>query len=158
MSGNEFITLLGLTWDDDEVQRFLAKYGLAKKKPKLSPYSGAGYLTNKRLGLDITFRDEQDVPVKSKDYDEGTLVLTNIRMYGEGSTQGYEPFDGEFPHGLKGNFGLKEVQARLGKPAEAKKDVAMARWDLKGHAVFINFDKDHKLIRSAAVQLPVAAK
>ena len=82
-------------------------------------------------------------------------MLTHICMYGEGSSQGYASFPGKFPHGLQKEFGLKEVQARLGRAAKGNKAVAMHRWDFKDYALFIHFDAEHKRIRSVAIQLPV---
>ncbi len=158
MNANDFVKLLGLTWDDALVQQFLAEYGLAKRKPRIDPNSFAGYLINKKLGLNATFRDEQDVTFRLRDYDEGELVLTNVRVYGEGSTQGYAPFQGEFPHALEPEFGLKEVEVRLGKPAAANPAIALGRWDFKDHCLAVIFDKAHKRICSVAVQLPVAGK
>lgn len=155
MNGDDFIPLLGLTWDDPEVQKFLSVCGLGKKKPRIDPDSFAGYLVNKKLGLDATFKDEDEVTFRKRDYEEGELVLANVRMYGEGSTQQYAPFPGKLPHGLKKEFGLKEAQAQLGKPAATTKAIALARWDFDDHCVAIVFDKDHKRIRNVAVQLPV---
>ena len=78
--------------------------------------------------------------------------------YGDGNTKRYEPFEGELPHDLKKEFGLKEVQARLGKASAANKAIALGRWDFKGYCLAIIFDKNHKQIRQIAVQLPVDSK
>jgi hypothetical protein len=158
MDGNDFIALLGLTWEDKDVQRFLAEFGVAKKKPKIDPDSLAGYLVIKKSGLEIAFKDEHDVTFRRTDYDEGDLVLANIRMYGDGNTKGYAPFEGELPHELKKEFGLKEVQARLGKASATNKSIALGRWDFEGYCLAIIFDQNHKHIRQIAVQLPVDVK
>jgi len=149
------VTILGSTWDDDEVQRYLAKYGF-KKKPAQKSDSVNAFLSSKKLGLDITFKDEQHVEHGKKNYEEGALVLVNVRMYGEESAMGYEPFKGELPHGLRLEFGLSEVRSQLGKaPAWTDKATAKARWDFKGYCVFVTFDKPQKQIRSLSVQLPI---
>ena len=155
MNANEFIPLLGMIYDDEDVKRFLTGCGITKK-PKMKQDSSDAYLVNKKLGLDITFTDERDVEVTSREYQDGALVLSNIRMYGEGSSLNYQRFNGELPHGLSFDLGLLEVQAKFGrKPSAANKNLGITRWDFKTYCLFINFDKTFKRIQSLAIQLPV---
>jgi hypothetical protein len=158
MNGDDFIELLGLTWDDKEVRRFLATYSLGTKKPRIDPDAFVGYLVNKKAGLEVTFQEEDDVTYRRKDYDEGELVIVNIRMYGKGNRLGFAPFADELPHGVQHDFDLKAAQKKLGKPSAVNKAVALARWDFKDHCLFIIFDQSHKEIRNVAVQLPVDDK
>jgi hypothetical protein len=155
MNADDFVLLLGLTYDDDEVKQFLAACGITKK-PKVRRDSFDAYLVNKDFGLDITFTDERDVDIRPREYDDGALVLTNIRMYGEGSTQGYKKFTGNLPHGLNFDLGFKAVRAKLGsKPTREDKESASARWDFGTYCLFIDFDKLYERVRSIDLQLPV---
>src|SRR3990167_3315016 len=144
MNEDEFITLLGKTFNDEKVKEFLAACGI-KKQPKLGHGDMDAYLENEKKGLEIVFRDERHLDVKSEEYEEGSLVLWNITMYGDDET--FKRFEGNLPLGLKFNFGLKETKSKLGKkPAWEDSDLGEARWDFKGYCVFITFDEEFKEI------------
>src|SRR3989304_5970724 len=110
MNGDEFITLLGKPYTDEKVQAFLAAGGI-QKQPKLPRGDMDAYLENKKNGLEIVFRDERYLDVKSEEYEEGALVLWSITMYGDDET--FKRFEGNLPLGLKFNFGLKETKAKI---------------------------------------------
>lgn len=157
MSGTNLTRLLGSTFEDDDVQRFLKDCGVSvSKRPTKKLGSSNAFLSNKKRGVDITFKDEADVEFRKHDYDDGDLVLVNVRMYGAGSNMGYEPFTGELPYGLTLEDGLPEVRTRLGKaPAWSDKSTSKSRWDFKDHCLFVSFDKQYKRIVSLSVQLPL---
>lgn len=153
MNGDEFIPLIGRTTDDNRVKKFLSSCGI-KKQPKLVPGEMDVYLDNPKLGLEIAFRDERYLDVKSEEYEEGSLILWNITMYGD--DEDYERFQANLPLGLEFKFGLKEVKAKLGKkPAWEEKEMGDARWDFDGYCVFITFDEEFEEILNIAIQLPV---
>lgn len=80
MNANEIIPLIGLTADDQKVKDFLVACGM-KKKPRLKKGEESAYLTNEKQGIEITFGDERELELQG--YEEGALVLWNVRMYGE---------------------------------------------------------------------------
>ena len=155
MKGDDFIPLLGLTSDDAKVKSFLGSCGI-NKQPKLKRGELTAILENKKLGLEITFRDERylDVRPKEKEYEEGALVLSNVRAYGEGDAN-FEKFQGELSHALKFEFGRNETEAKLGKPADESEFFPLLRWDYDGHCLFVRFNKQLSEIREASVQLPI---
>jgi len=154
MKGDNYISLLGRTSDDPEVKTLLTESGITKP-PKLKRGDLDAYAVNKKLGLEIIFRDERYLDVKSQEYEEGALVLWNVAMYCE--SENMESYPGELPIGLKCNLGRKEVVTKLGKkPAWEDKESGDARWDFPGYCLFITFDSQLKKIRNLGVQLPLA--
>lgn len=152
MNGDALIKLLGLTYDDERVKLFLDECKI-KKKPKLPHGDLDAYLENEKLGIEFTFTDERYLDVKSKEYEDGSLVLSNICLYGDDET--FNRYAGDLPLGLKFDFGLKETKSKLGEPAWENKDMGLARWDFKDYCVFVTFDEEFKEILDVAVQLPV---
>jgi len=123
------------------------------KEPKLPHGELDTNLGNVKMGIEIAFRDERYLDVKTREYDDGALVLWNVAMYGDDPK--YQRFPGDLPHGLQFNHGRKEVEAMLGKPAVVNKETRSARWDLEDHCLFVDFDSKFKEILNLAVQLPV---
>jgi hypothetical protein len=153
MNGDEIVALLGLTSDDTRAKAFLSACGI-NKEPKLKRGELDTNLGNVNMGIEIAFRDERHLDVKSREYEDGALVLWNVAMYGDDPK--YQRFPWDLPHGLHFSDGRKEVEANLGKPAVINKDTRSGRWDLKSHCVFVDFDSKYKEILNLAVQLPVA--
>ncbi len=154
MSSDEVIPLLGLTSEDERVKKFLAACGITKL-PKLKSDETDIIVANKKLGIEITLVDEDDLDVKSQEYEEGSLVLSNVRMYGDDHPS-FHRFKGELPHGLKFEIDRKKAQSKLGKkPGWDNKDLISARWDFKTHCVFLTFDEKYSKIRVCDIQLPV---
>ena len=154
MNGNEFIKLLGLTSDDEKIRKFLSDFGITQK-PKLKKGDFDAIVMNEKLGIEITFTDERYLDVKSNDYEEGALVLSNVRMYGDGNDT-FKLFSPELPLGLRFDLNRKEAFEKIGqKPARDNKETAKARWDFKNYCLFLTFDKKYSKIRIVAVQLPL---
>ena len=152
----KFISLLGLTSEDEQVKAQLLAYQITKS-PKVKRDDTTDILVNNKLGIEFTFRDEYFLRIRLRDYEEGSLVLSNIRMYGEGHKT-YKPFTGDLPHGLTLKFDREQVEAKLGqKPGWERAESRTARWDFKDHCVFVTFDSQSNRIRSMDVQLPVMA-
>lgn len=153
MNGDDIIKLLGLTSTDKKVIAFLGDCAI-KKQPKLKHGDMDAYLENTKLGVEIVFRDERYLDIKTQVYDEGSLVLFNIAMYCDDDN--FSRFDDDLPLGLEFGFGLKEVNAKLGKkPAWQDDDMGDARWDFKGYCIFITFNEKFTKIQNLAVQLPM---
>src|SRR5688572_16363292 len=98
MTTKELISLLGKTSVDPSVTAFLAANGITKT-PKLKSDDDTAIVKNPKRGLEITFDDERFLDVPSNEYDEGALVLSNVRMYGD-EIEGFKRFPGELPYGL----------------------------------------------------------
>jgi hypothetical protein len=151
MNANDCIQMLGKTSDDPAVNAFLASVGFTKPL-KIPRDDFHAYVSIKKLGLEITFIDEAHLREKARNYDEGSLVLINIRFY-SGRRSAFKPFRGELPHGLQFDFGLKECVKKLGKPAWEGEEVSNVLWDIKGHSVYVSFDNDYKIIYTISLQL-----
>lgn len=152
--GNNLISLLGLTSEANEVRAFLAASEISRKpKPKRGDVTDV--LLNHDLGLEITFRDEANLDVRSRDYEEGALVLSNIRMYGKGHSV-FKPFPGELPMGLSLDQKPEEARATLGEPTRQNPQGTFFRWDRPGFVVFLRTDSNRERITEVAVQLPMA--
>jgi hypothetical protein len=155
MNGDDLIPLLGKPYGDPALDAFLKSLAITKA-PKRKRGDDTVVLGNERLGVEITFRDEQCLDVRSVAYMEGDLVLSNVRLYGPGHAR-FAAFAEVLPLGLRFDLSSAEVERRLGgKPAWADRDLAKSRWDLAGYCVFVTFEKQGSGIRSVAVQLPVA--
>ena len=154
MKGKDFIPLLGRTADDPLVKEALEKFGIAKT-PRLERGRTVAYAVNEKKGIDFTFEDERMLDLPLREYEEGALVLVNIRFYAEG-VEGYRQYRGELPYGLKFEMGWKEALALIGKkPAKEDSDLAIERWDFKGHCLFLEFNEKGTKIRTVALQTPV---
>ena len=154
MNGNDFIGLLGLTSDDDQIKALLGSCGITVKPKIEEPDDETAIVENKTLGLEITFDDERYLAVKSREYEEGALVLSNVRMYGEGNDT-FRSFKGNLPYGLLFGSNRQTAEATLGaKPAWVKRDGTYARWDFKTHCEFLGFGESDTL-GEVDVQLPV---
>jgi hypothetical protein len=144
--------LIGKASDDTEVVKFLRACKF-KKPPKAARNQTRAYLTGHALGIEVTFEDEAELDDLPEEFDEGTLVVFNIRMYG-GEDENYSKFDGELPYGLNFDMDFKKVRVLLKKPAFKGKEMPTARWDYDGYCLFIRFDRKWEQIRAVSVQLP----
>lgn len=153
INANEFTSLLGITSDDQGAKELLKQFKITKE-PKLKGDDFTAIVLNHSLGIEITFRDERFVEVSFQEYEEGALVLWNIRMYGPGH-QLFKPFTGVLPFGLTFGMSRKEAGEKMGrKPAWESKDPAKARWDFEKHCAFLAFDKA-KGLHIVSLQMPV---
>jgi hypothetical protein len=155
MTGDDMIPLLGKAYGAPTLAAFLKAMGIVKA-PKLKRGDDTAVLANEQFGVEITFRDERSLDVKSTAYTEGDLVLSNIRLYGPGHSR-FAPFAGALPLGLKFDLDQAETAQRLGhKPAWSDRELCKSRWDLDGYCLFVTFEKKGRGIRNLAIQLPVA--
>lgn len=157
MTANQFIQLLGQPSGNDEVKAFLSVCGIPKAlRMKKGDITVA--IPNKKLGIDVTLRDERYLDVRSQSYEEGALVLSNVNMYGSGHPT-YRCFEGELPLGLTFAMDRSKSLQQIGKnPSWQNKDFTLARWDLGAYCLFLSFDKKGQRMTEVAVQLPVSQK
>jgi len=154
MKDDRFVLLLGRTSDDPSVVEFLKAHDI-EKRPKLDKGLFDAILLNHKKGLEITFTDERHLDVKSDKYEDGDLVLSNIRFYGEGHKT-FKPYTGPLPLGLSFKLDRKSSQELLGrKPDVMNKDLGKARWDFKEYCVFLTYNKAYTEIGVIAIQLPL---
>lgn len=154
MNPNELIGILGLTSEDVVVKKILAYFSITKA-PKLPKGRTNAFAVNEKKGIDFTFKDERMLELPMREYEEGSLVLVNIRFYADG-VEGYRQFRGELPYGLNFSMGWKEVLAKLGKnPAEKGDEIAIMRWDFRNHCLFVQYGESGQSIETVAIQTPV---
>ncbi len=153
MNGDDFVPLLGLTVDDARIQAFLANCGITEQPKLESDDDETAIVENAKLGLEVTFKDERFLDVKSAEYEEGDLVLSNVRMYGTGDDM-FREFPGRLPCGLRFESTPQDAEAALqAKPAWVNSDSTHARWDFATHCLFLRFRKAKELAQ-VSVQLP----
>jgi hypothetical protein len=153
MNGDDFIPLLGRTSDDADVKSLLAAFEI-QKQPKLEKGDLTAVVKNEKRGIEITFRDERFLDVKSRSYEEGALVLSNVCMYAEGFNN-FHGFEGALPHGITFSTSKAQAEKLLGKPSQESKYSPIVRWDLKGYCVFVRFTESLDRVLEASVQVPV---
>lgn len=157
MTANRFVQLLGQPSENDEVKAFLSACGISKT-PTLKKGDVTVAIANKKIGIDVTLRDERYLDVRSQSHEEGALVLSNVNMYGDGHST-YRRFEGELPLGLTFDMDRSTSLAQIGKnPSWQNKDFTLARWDLGAYCLFLSFDKKGERVTEVAVQLPVSQK
>jgi hypothetical protein len=155
MKGDDIIHLLGKTYRDPAVQGLLQAFAITKV-PKLKRGDDTAIVSSKENGVEITFCDERFLDVRSDIYEEGDLVLDNVRLYGSGNST-FSQFAEPLPLGLAFDLGPAEVEGRVGaKPAWGDRDLGSSRWDLDGFCLFVTFAKKVKGIRNLSIQLPVS--
>jgi hypothetical protein len=152
MKGDDFVPLLGLIYGDKAVKGFLDTCGITKI-PKLKQGDPTAIVKNPKLGLEVIFTDEQEFDAKAKQYEEGSLVLSNVTMYDDGPL--FRRFTGELPRALQFDLDLKAAQAKLGGPGKKNKHFPIVHWDFKTHYVILHFDKKYEHILDVSLQLPV---
>lgn len=153
MEGDQLLELLGLTSEDHRVKSFLVKYGF--KAPKLKRGDIVEALGNKKLGIDVSFRDERHLDVKNVKYDEGVLVLNSLSMYGSGHRT-YKPFRGELPLGLNFEMNCSQMENKLTKRPDWKsQNGRLSRWDFREYCVFISTAEDLQTATEVSIQLPL---
>jgi hypothetical protein len=154
LNGNDFVSLLGQTSDDEGPKALLAACGVSRKL-KIKKGDLTEVIACKDLGLEVTFRDERHLDVKKKEYEDGALVLSNIRMYGSGH-QSFRPFEGALPFGLSFDKKPDDARTALGDaPAVENPQRTLARWDRPDYSLFIRTDAQRERVTEVSVQLPV---
>ena len=150
------IAALGRAWDEGELRDLVAAFRI-KGKPVVNRGDLTTYLQNRALGIDLTFRYAEVLDVRLRDDPPGTLVLSNIRLYGPGSSS-YAAFNGDLPFGLRFGDSRAALIARFGPPDldGAPLDRTMMRWDTERYALFTQLDERGTLNR-LSLQLPVVA-
>ncbi len=79
------IAALGRAWGEGELRDLVVAFGI-KAKPVARRDDLTTFLQNRPLGVELTFRDADALDVPMRDHPPGTLVLSNIRLYGGGSS------------------------------------------------------------------------
>lgn len=148
------IAALGRAWGEGELRDLVAAFGI-KAKPVARRDDLTTFLQNRALGVELTFRDADALDVPMRDHPPGTLVLSNIRLYGPGSST-HAAFKGDLPFGLRFGDTREALIAKFGPPDLDKTDIASMRWDTKRYALFAQLDKAGTLSR-LSLQLPVVA-
>jgi hypothetical protein len=148
------IAALGRAWGEPELRDLVAAFRIAAsaavKRGDLT-----AYLHNRTLGIELTFRYAEALDVPLREYPTGTLVLSNIRLYGPGSSS-HATFNGDLPFGLRFGDTREVLIAKFAPPDADSTDIAPMRWDTARYALFARLDEAGRLDR-LSLQLPVIA-
>jgi hypothetical protein len=105
---------IGLYYGEPQLEDLLLKFHISEK-PKLAQGDDTTYLSNRELGLELTFEDADSLEQPFREYPDGALVLSNIRFYGT-SSEDFSPFKGELPNGIQFGTKRQELISTLGNP------------------------------------------
>lgn len=158
----DYVQYLGLYYGEASLQPVLSEFGLTSI-PRLPKDDNTTYLSAKKTGIELCFKDERFVNIPGKQLPEGALVVSNIRFYGEGHP-GYSAYAGNIYRDItlastKADvlraFGIPNAPSYLasGELIPGENDWKM-RWDRADHCFFITFDDDGN-ISSLSIQLPL---
>src|SRR4051794_16125214 len=109
---DRWIELLGAELSDAKSQALLEDWGI-RAVPKLKRGDPTVVVSNAKKGIEITFRDAATLDVDKRADKKGTLVLQNIRMYGDAHDT-FSRFSGGLPLGLELAMNRTAVEAALG--------------------------------------------
>src|SRR5437868_1065370 len=93
----DIVRLMGLPADDRAVKALLASYGITK-----APKGGCS-VGSKEHGLELAFKDERQLAVRTREYAKpGAVVLNAVFFFGklDPSIGRKKIFAGPLPHGL----------------------------------------------------------
>jgi hypothetical protein len=153
MSDHKFISVLGKYFGEAELTSFLAEFEITDK-PKLKRGDTTAHLSNESLGVELTFRDADALRVKTRNYPDGALVLSNVRFYGDNSST-YKPFAEPLPLGVVFGDSKSALLSKLGEPARDNERLKLMRWDLQGFCAFASLS-EAGVLETFDIQLPVA--
>jgi hypothetical protein len=148
----DFISPLGLYWPEQDLWRLLASLEILDEPPLLQD-SYSCFLSNHKLGIELTFKNPAFLKVVFRDYPQKARVLHNIRFYGE-PTDVFSPYRGVLPFGLRFDMSRQSLIDLLGPPSSVVEDIGSMRWDWERYCLFANLSKNGCVGR-VAVQTPV---
>lgn len=154
MKNTELMEYLGNTAEEKMSRDLLADFGI-KSAPKIKPGDDVtSIVMNKKMGVEITFRDEAFIDKAPRKYAKRTLVLWNIRLYGPGNKP-FSEYRGTLPLDLSFGISPEEAIKALGKkPVWKNDDGTRLRFDFPHYCAFLVFDKSGKLDKMS-IQMPI---
>jgi hypothetical protein len=150
----DLIAALGRAWGEGRLRDLVAAFRI-KARPVVERGDYTAYLQNRALGIELTFRTADALDVPLREHPSGALVLSNIRLYGPGSST-HTAFKGDLPFGLRFGDTREALIAKFGPPDVDGTFMAVVRWDTERYALFAQMSKAGKLARFG-LQLPVVA-
>jgi hypothetical protein len=158
----DHVKFLGMYWGEPGMQPLVDTLKISKP-PKIAKGDRTGHLLFKKLGLELTFKDERFVKIPNKVFPEGSVVLCNIRFYLT-DEDAYKPYAGALPTCISPNATKVEVLQGLGIPNFPKyspagkllpdEDDWKMRWDKNSFVIFCTFN-DEGTATDIALQLPL---
>ena len=151
----DLIPALGRAWGERELTDLLVAFRI-EGKPVAKRGELTTFLQNRALGVELTFRYAEVLDLPRANVPAGTLVLSNIRLYGP-ANRTHAAFTGELPFGLRFGDTREMLIEKFGPPdldRPHKGHFAPMRWDTKAYALFANLDDDDRL-RTFSLQGPV---
>ncbi len=144
--------LIGLYFGESSLAAWLAHLGI-RDTPRLERGEDTAYLSNKGLGIELTFEDSESLDEPDREYPDGALVLVNIRFYGTGIGD-FSPFDGELPRGLEFGVNQSELVERFGRPDWVSASGKKLSWEKPDCWFQVNLDKDNR-VEIVSLQRPM---
>ncbi|WP_124574499.1 hypothetical protein [Herminiimonas sp. KBW02] len=140
----EYFEFLGLYYGEEKLKLLLDELAI-DKAPVLSRGDFDTYLLKKAAGIELTFSDSVSLKFSERAYPDKSLVLVNVRYYGE-KIQGFSIFQGDLPYGIA--FGRKKADLLLllGEPEWKNPEQSRLRWIRGNHRVHLTFDDNDKVI------------
>lgn len=158
----EHVKFLGMYWGAPALQPLMEELVISKP-PKIAKNETDGRLLFKRTGVELIFTDERSVNIDSKNYPEGSMILSNITFY-LAAMAGYKIYSGQLPDGIRANVTKNEVLKVFGYPNNLKyssagqllpgEDDWIMRWDKQGFVIFCTFTEEGTAT-DLALQLPL---
>lgn len=159
----DYVKYLGMYWGEPGIKPLVDALAISKPPKKISKGDEDGFIDQKKIGVCLTFTDERFLKKSSKLFPEGAMVLCNIRVYLTNSN-GYKPYAGNLPKGMKLDASKTDVLQALGFPNDPKysrsgellpdEDDWKMRWDRSNHVLFCTFS-DEGTATKLALQLPL---
>ena len=119
VNADKMVSLLGKSRKDQVVRKFADEAGGSE----VAEIEDVWFMSFRKLGFSFRFDAEK---------------LSTIELYVRGDKgEGFLPYAGELPHGLKSSFSRSKVDAAIGEPAVSKPAWAMYRFD--DHALHIGY-------------------
>lgn len=146
------LRVLGGYFGEPEIADFLKMLEI-QKVPKLKRGEATDILENPQAGVELTFEDAEGLKVSAREYPDGALVLSNVRLYGI-DTGTFSPFSGPLPFGLVFGESKESLIRKFDAPAAENPRLRVLRWDRPGHCIFAKLDKNDSLSK-LSMQLPV---
>lgn len=158
----DYVKFLGMYWSEPSLKPLLDELSISKA-PKIQKGDQTGHLLLKKLGIEITFKDERFIKIPGKEFPEGGMVLCNICFYLT-NEDGYKPYSGRLPNYIKPEATKADVLKAFGFPNNLKyspagkllpgEDDWIMRWDKQGFVIFCTFTEEGTAT-DIALQLPL---
>ena len=148
----DYLRVLGTYWGEQTLRDFLLSLGISDA-PRLQRDDWTGFLQNRKLGIELTFKREDWLDVALREYPRGALVLANIRFYGTNKVL----FRRQLPLGVRFGDSREALIETLGPADSGVSDIRKMRWQRDTYCLFATLSEGGTLIQFS-LQLPLKRK